>query len=344
MAKGAAGYLNLRELIKGGLTYIPFMRRLLQSREETGGTGSARYCYSVWLRHLVLARAAGCDPDPKVIAELGPGDSLGIGLAGLLSGAERYFGLDVVRFADLKQNRRIFDELVQMFRDRAPIPGDGEFPDVLPRLDDYAFPGFLDRERMERALEPSRLALLRRELEGNGSGTVGRIAYFVPWDSPDVVRRGSVDMVFSQAVLEHVEALPGTYRALALWLKPDGFMTHTIDFKAHHTSGVWNGHWAYNRAMWTLIKGKRVYLLNRQPRSAHLRMMADAGFNVIHEAAHRRDDGLPASRLAKGFRDLSLEDAITAGTFLIARPGAGPQNDEPSREGGSAKSETGSGT
>lgn len=326
MAKGAVGYLNLRELIKGGLTYIPFMRRLLQSREETGGTGSARYCYSVWLRHLVQARAAGCDPDPKVIAELGPGDSLGIGLAGLLSGADRYFGLDVVRFADFKRNLRIFDELVELFRCRAPIPGAEEFPHVLPGLDDYAFPDFLDQDRMERALDPSRLAQLRRELEGDGSGTGGHIAYFAPWNRPDVVRRGSVDMVFSQAVLEHVEVLPATYKALALWLKPSGFMTHTIDFKAHHTSGVWNGHWAYNRALWTLIKGKRVFLLNRKPRSAHLRLLADSGFDVVHEAAFRRSDGLPAGRLAKGFRDFSTEDAGTAGTFLIARPLAADKN------------------
>lgn len=339
MASGAAGYMNVRELIKGGMTFVPALRRLLQDREETGGTGSARYCYSVWLRHLVRAREAGCDPDPKVIAELGPGDSLGIGLAGLLSGAERYCGLDVVRFADLRNNLRIFDALVELFRARTPIPGADELPNVLPPLDDYSFPEFLDRERMERALEPARVALLRRELEGDASGAVGRIQYFVPWDSPDVVRRGSVDMVFSQAVLEHVEDLPATYRALSLWLKPDGFMTHTIDFKAHHTSRIWNGHWAYSRALWALIKGKRVFLLNRKPRSAHLRLLADAGFAVVHETTHRRTDGLPAAKLAKGFRDFSEDDAATAGTFLIARH-SGSRNGEPSREGGPAESES----
>ena len=36
---------------------------------------------------------------PTTISELGPGDSLGIGLAGLISCANRYYALDVVKFA-----------------------------------------------------------------------------------------------------------------------------------------------------------------------------------------------------------------------------------------------------
>lgn len=311
-------HMNVRELIKGTATFVPFLRDAVQAREGTGGTDSARYCYSVWLRHLVLARRAGLDADPNVIAELGPGDSLGLGLAGLLSGADRYFGLDVVRYAGFQRNLRVFEELIGLFRRRERIPGPDEFPNVRPALEDYAFPAFLDPARLERALHPARLELLRRELEGTPPPDP-RIAYFAPWDGPDVVRRGSVDMVFSQAVLEHVEALPRTYRALAQWLKPDGFMSHTIDFKAHHTSRVWNGHWAYPRALWTLIKGKRVFLLNRQPRSEHLRLLEETGFEILGEELSRRDDGLPAHRLAAGFRDFSPEDATTAGTFILAR-------------------------
>ena len=44
-----------------------------------GKTQNARYCYSVWMRHLVSACATG--GVPKVVAEIGPGRSVGCGIA-----------------------------------------------------------------------------------------------------------------------------------------------------------------------------------------------------------------------------------------------------------------------
>ncbi|MBM4372890.1 MAG: hypothetical protein FJ098_14650, partial [Deltaproteobacteria bacterium] len=80
---------SLRQLLWGIATFVPGVRFL--DRRGTGGTGSARYCYSVWLRHLVLAKDRGLlDQVPATVAELGPGDSIGIGLAALLSGATAY--------------------------------------------------------------------------------------------------------------------------------------------------------------------------------------------------------------------------------------------------------------
>lgn len=47
----------------------------------TGRKNSARYCYAVWLRHFVIANKDGIllSP-PKVVVELGPGDSIGIAI------------------------------------------------------------------------------------------------------------------------------------------------------------------------------------------------------------------------------------------------------------------------
>jgi hypothetical protein len=39
-------------LMKGIATFVPGVRRLANRR--AGGPASARYCYSVWLRHLVV--------------------------------------------------------------------------------------------------------------------------------------------------------------------------------------------------------------------------------------------------------------------------------------------------
>ena len=114
--------LTAKALLSGLATWLPgypVMRR-------TGGTDSARYCYSVWLRHLVLLHASGRMRHrvPRVVAELGPGDSIGIGIAALLSGAEKYYAFDVVRYSDLDRVRGIstsscgFSSIANRFRAR----------------------------------------------------------------------------------------------------------------------------------------------------------------------------------------------------------------------------------
>jgi len=44
--------VKARSLMVGMATYVPELRGLTGMR--TGGTASARYCYSVWLRHLSI--------------------------------------------------------------------------------------------------------------------------------------------------------------------------------------------------------------------------------------------------------------------------------------------------
>src|SRR3977135_940863 len=46
--------------------------------ESDLATQSARYCYSVWLRHLVNAWQQGLHTLPEVVVELGPGSSQGV--------------------------------------------------------------------------------------------------------------------------------------------------------------------------------------------------------------------------------------------------------------------------
>jgi hypothetical protein len=52
-----------------------------------------------------------------------------------------------------------------------------------------------------------------------------------------------VDLIVSQAVLEHVDDLENTYDAFAQWLRPGGRMSHEIDFHSRGLTMPWNGHW-----------------------------------------------------------------------------------------------------
>ena len=114
-------------IIKGMLTNVPVFNAWRKSRASTGGTDTARYCYSVWLRHLVTLNMYGFRITGARVGELGPGDSIGIGLAALLSGAAQYVGLDIVPFSAKANLERIFDELVQLYSRREPIPDNDDF-------------------------------------------------------------------------------------------------------------------------------------------------------------------------------------------------------------------------
>lgn len=286
-----------------------------------GRTLSARYCYSVYLRHMIQLHEAGAATDPKAVAEIGPGASIGTGLATLIGGAERYFGFDIKAYAIEARNLVLFDELIALFQTRAPVPGYDEFPSIKPALGSDAFPEHIFTPgRLARVLEPSRLAMLRAAIaQASVSGPSRVISYVTPWFATTERRPESIDWIFSQAVMEHVDDLLATYSACYAWLKPGGVTSHQVDFKSHGTAPEWNGHWAYSDLTWRMVRGARLYLINRAPYSAHLDALRSSGLECLMTLPVMRDDGLPRARLASPFSALSDEDVRTAGAFFIAR-------------------------
>jgi len=311
--------MGLKHIIRGVLTYVPEFEKMMPNR--TGGTSSARYCYSVWLRHLVLAQKANLSTCPRVVAEFGPGDSLGIGLAALLSGAQKYYAFDVVEYADTAVNLDILDELAALFAKKEPIPGQQEFPLIQPYLQSYEFPqDILTDERLEQNLAVDRIQTIRESLADSSlHGDDMEIRYIVPWHDDNIIEGESVDMIFSQAVLEHVDDLAHTYETFYRWLKADGFMSHQIDFGCHHLAEHWNGHWAYSDLSWKLVKGRRTYLLNREPYSTHKRLLEQSGFEIVCELKTVDNTGLAREQLNPRFRQWSEEDLTTRTVHILAR-------------------------
>ncbi|MEE9218039.1 MAG: class I SAM-dependent methyltransferase [Acidobacteriota bacterium] len=300
-------------LIRGLLAYLPWYHRRLLRRARTGGTDSARYCYSVWLRHLTKLGQNGWSGAVESVAELGPGDSIGVGLAALLCGARRYVALDIFPYSERARWLRILDELVPLFENRAPIPDETELPAVWPRLESYAYP---EAYLPSVDVEPSRIARLREEISGPHSTT---IRYICPWFEAAQVERDSVDLILSQAVMEHVTDLDAAYRAMWAWLRPGGFCSHVVDLRSHGVSDAWNGHWRYPEALWRFAVARREFTMNRMPLSAHLGCIERAGLQVVHCEVDVRRDGLPRKALARAFRGLSEEDLSTSGVHLILR-------------------------
>src|SRR5262249_40500844 len=141
-------------------------------------------------------------------------------------------------------NLRIFDELVELLGKRAPRPQKG-WPDYDAHLDSGLFPShILGDELLARTLAPRRVAQIRNAIvHGEASAPGITIAYKAPWSDAGVIRRDSVDLILSHAVLTEVADLAGAYRALYTWLKPGGLMTHQIGFDFYGLTGHWNGYW-----------------------------------------------------------------------------------------------------
>ena len=71
---------HIAQLLFGISTFIPGVYKWRSKKTGSGGAYSAKYCYSVYLRHMVMVKKSNLNTSPKVVAELGPGDSLGVGL------------------------------------------------------------------------------------------------------------------------------------------------------------------------------------------------------------------------------------------------------------------------
>jgi len=308
---------NLVTFIPGVGSLAPVQERLRRRSLGAVATISARYCYAVWMRHLAKAAAYDAGVDPRVVAELGPGASLGVGLAALLCGAERYYAFDVACHTVGAWNRTVFDDLVRMLEARTPIPDAAELPQVWPPLASYEFPhAVLTPDRLARSLAPERLERIRRSL-ADVDARASMIQYRAPWTDSGVIEDNAVDLVLSQAVFEHIDDLEGAYRTMRRWLRPGGLASHTIDFRSHDSSRLWDGHWGYSDLAWRIIRGRDVWSINREPCSTHRRLLAQNGMGIVAEELLRSRATLEQRRLAARFRTLTEEDRTVSSAYFL---------------------------
>lgn len=307
---------SILQLLFGIATFIPGVYRLRSKKNGSGGSFSSRYCYSVYLRHMVMADINSLSAYPKTVAELGPGDSLGVGLMSLLLGSEKYYAFDIVQFSDTEKNLIILDELIDLLKKQENIPDEKEFPRISPKLDNYQFPRqIFPKSYIQECLNPIRIERIKKSIAGNDV----MIEYKAPWLDERNIETGGVEMIISQAVLEHFDELELAYKIMNRWLNKNGFMTHTIDFKSHGKSITWDGHWRIPNWYWFLLRGRRPYLINRQPFSVHKKLIKKNNFDLIYtkkvvSAATFEDD-----KLNKDFQTITSEDRETSGVFLQAK-------------------------
>lgn len=275
-----------------------------------------KYYYEKWIKHLYYAQKNGFKNKILTIAEFGPGDSLGLGLCALLSGASRYYAFDVIKHATNQQNIHTLSILANLFKENAAV--NMEVVDHGVKKNVVLMPSdFFVKKELDEFIKKERVESIAKALVEGKCADI-EISYIVPWDDFSLVEDGSVDFLISNAVMEHVDDLEFAYDACAKWLKNGGCMSHGIDFRCHGTANRWNGHWTYSTTQWNVIRNNRTYLLNREPYSRHKQLMESKGFEVITEVKRSDFTGISRDDLAEKFRELSETDLTTSGMLVQA--------------------------
>jgi SAM-dependent methyltransferase len=141
---------------------------------------------------------------------------------------------------------------------------------------------------------------------------------------------GSVDLVTSHAVLEHVpraKLLP-LLRAMRRLLRPDGLTIHFIDHVDHwhhFDPGISPINFLKFPAWWWRVLNSPIAHQNRLRSAQHLALVREAGFRVIHLESRVDPQALEDARrlhLDREFQSFHPDDLAVTSTFLVARPSA----------------------
>jgi hypothetical protein len=308
----------LQPLIKGIISYVPGSEYIIRKR-GTRGRNLAEYSYGVWLKHITLLNQFTRKIIPRSLGELGPGDSIAVGLAALISGVEKYTAMDVVKYVDIRSNLKIFNQLIDLFRSRAARPTKG-WPDFDRYLNESLFPDHIFTEDLlNRTLSESWTDDIRHAIRYYGDYDENcPVNYIAPFNDTSIIAGESVDMILSHSVMEHVNDLNECYQFMHYWLKKNGVITHQIDYRSHGTSRIWNGYRAYPEYIWKIIVGKRPYLINRHPHSVHMRSMIQNGFDIKVDLRRMDENGILRKNLSSAWKSITNEDLICSGAFIQA--------------------------
>ncbi len=214
-----------------------------------GNTSSAAYARGVWRFHLANYLRFSGERMPTVVAEFGPGATLGSCIAAICDGVGKAFALDACPYAaNDSLNLKMLDELIP------------------------------DSRRMEDR------AALRKVVATVGTNDPDSLLQYVaPCTDLHVLPENSVDFIFSHSVMEHVVRPIDAYKAFFRWLQPGGIISHKIDHSSHAITRSWNGHYAIPNGLWSVIVGGRPYLLNRMTSIQHRDAITGVGFEVLTE-------------------------------------------------------------
>jgi SAM-dependent methyltransferase len=249
-----------------------------------GCMDSEEYAIGVFDSHVARAGLTG-KLEGKRILEMGPGDSIATAIIAYAHGARATL-IDVGPFAT--DDASGYLPLCEALRNSGLTP-----------------PNIRSEDSIATILEKC-----RAEYHTHGLAS---------WSQ---LKSSSVNLIFSQAVLEHVrkrEFLPimGECRRA---LRPDGVCSHKVDLRDHLEGGL--NHLRFSEGVWesSLFANSGLYV-NRITYKSMLKCFEDAGFSV-DSVELERWERLPISRsrLARQFRAIPNDELQISSFAVSLRP------------------------
>lgn len=250
-----------------------------------GGMERPIYAYDVFTSHY-----SRFDPHRLkksfAVLELGPGDSLASALVAAAYGADTMHLIDTGPYArsDMAPYHQMIDYLKEKGMEAPDLQGVHTLSELLNRCRAYY-------------------------------GTDGI-------NSLKEIPSGSVDFVYSQAVLEHVRKgeFAAMTRELRRIIRPDGMCSHRVDLK-DHLGGALNN-LRFPEALWeSNFMARSGFYTNRINFKEMLRIFSDEGFSVDIVNVKRWDAlPTPRRRMAKPFRALPDEELLMAEFDVVLKP------------------------
>lgn len=269
------------------LSRLPVSRRQWQRLNvfRAGQMDSPTYAFEVFRKHYEASGFATLRD--RTVVELGPGNSLLTGLYAQSFGAVRTWLIDAERLAS--QDPCVFAQAEQMLSEfNLSIPGVANAPSVAVAL-----------ERLN--------AIYLTE----GLGSLKTI--------PD----GAVDLLFSQAVLEHVRLadFAKIAKEMRRVLKPKGVASHVVDFRDHLQNGLNN--LRFSERIWeNEFMARSGFYTNRLNWPAMEKLFREAGLSVELRSFDIWPKGLPTPQrsMAMPFKNMPPDELIVMGVHAITRP------------------------
>jgi SAM-dependent methyltransferase len=261
-------------------------------REGETADGIAEYFLKCFAEYFVML---GVESDRipdylrgKVLLEYGPGDIPGVALLMVAHGVKKVVCVDRFPMLSLSSdNAAVLDRLLGNLSPEARARGEA----ALRRSNAGAVT--LDQSRIEYFLRPSGLSGLRE----------------------------TIDLVFSRAVLEHVDDVRATFADMEAALRPGGVAIHLVDLKSHglHQRNPLD-FLSWPTGLWTLMFSQKG-VPNRW-RVNHYRDVLRAGRLKVQllaptARAAMSDVSEVRPHLAAPFRDLPDEDLAWLGFWLV---------------------------
>jgi hypothetical protein len=262
------------------------------AEESTGDIAEYfRTCADDYFERLGIAPAdAAAFLAGKTLMEYGPGDLPGVAALMVARGANKVYCVDRFPLVNLSdKNALVLGRLIDGCRG-------AELDRIVSCLADKDNPGSgFDARRIEYLVRPSGLSGLQ----------------------------GTVDLVFSRAVLEHVNDMDATFADMTLAMRAGATAIHLVDLRSHglHKSNPLD-FLEWSPALWALMYSEKG-VPNRwridKYRAVLDRLPVDVQSLEATKLAASEHVTLVRPRLAGVFRNLSDEDLRWLGFWLVFR-------------------------